>query len=291
MENPFSATYSDTADQELLAAALVGSRVALETLIKRHQHYIYNVALKLVLSPVDAEDITQEVLIKVVTKLAQFRGESNFRTWLYRITFNHFLQMKNHRLESAINTFGDYGDQLDTIADEDLTEQEKAEQQEVIEEAKLGCMNGMLLCLDRHQRLVYVLGELFGVDHTLGAQLLTISPANFRQRLSRARKDLYQFMHRRCGLVNTANPCRCAKKTTGFIKAGWVDPKTRKFNTAYVSKINQVADQKSASLDARLETGYADLLRNQPFQEKEHTQTLLATFLTESRVGDMFNLD
>jgi RNA polymerase sigma factor (sigma-70 family) len=46
------------------------------------------------LSPFDAEDVTQEVLIKVITKLSQFKGKSNFRTWLYRITFNHFLKMK-----------------------------------------------------------------------------------------------------------------------------------------------------------------------------------------------------
>lgn len=57
------------------------------------------------------------------------------------------------------------------------------------------CSTGLLLCLDREQRLVYILGEIFGVSARVGAELLEISPENFRQKLSRARRDLYQFMH------------------------------------------------------------------------------------------------
>ena len=91
--NPFEISYDNSIDLRLIDEALKGSSKSLEQLIKRHQHYIYNVALKMVLSPFDAEDITQEVLIKVVTKLSQFEGKSDFRTWLYRITFNHFLKI------------------------------------------------------------------------------------------------------------------------------------------------------------------------------------------------------
>jgi hypothetical protein len=82
----------------------------------------------------------------------------------------------------------------------------------------------MLLCLDRGQRLVYVLGEIFEVGDAVGAELLEISRDNFRQRLTRARRDLHNFMNEKCGLVDPANPCRCDKKTRGFIQAGYVDP-------------------------------------------------------------------
>lgn len=291
MENPFLNNYSDKSDNELIAQSLVGSKASLEALIKRHQHYIYNVAHKMVLSPYDAEDITQEVLIKVITKLSQFKGESNFRTWLYRITFNHFMQMKKHWLEDNITTFDDYGKQLDYIADSELSTLEKAELKDFIEDAKLGCMNGMLLCLDREQRLVYVLGEIFGIDHNLGSQLLEISKDNFRQKLSRARKDLYQFMNNKCGLVNSNNPCRCHKKTLGLIKAGWVDKDKLKFNTDYIRKICQVAKKKSEDLDSELETKYAMLFKDQPFQEKEHTEKLLFNILRDKNVKAIFNLN
>jgi len=108
MKNPFHTTYNDRDDIELITSAKNGSKSSLEKLIKKHQYYIYNVALKMTLSPFDAEDITQEVLIKVITNLANFKGESNFGTWLYRITFNHFLKMRKYWLEDYITSFSKY---------------------------------------------------------------------------------------------------------------------------------------------------------------------------------------
>jgi RNA polymerase sigma factor (sigma-70 family) len=246
----------------------------LENLIKKHQHYIYNIALKFALSPFDAEDITQEVLIKVITNLGSFRGESNFRTWLYRITFNHFMKMKKNDLENYITTFENYGLELDQMQDSALSDFERAEMHAFIEDAKIGCMSGMLLCLDREQRLVYILGEIFSIDHTIGAGLLVISKDNFRQKLARARRDLYNFMHNKCGLVNQSNPCRCEKKTKSFIKAGWVDKEKLKFNTDYIQTIADIAPQKLDELLSLSDTEYADLFKNQPFQEKTHAEIL-----------------
>ena len=85
---------STPADADLVRRARDGDRNALENLVRRYQRWIYNVALRMVWSPEEARDVTQEVLIKVVTKLATFRGRSSFRTWLYRITANHVLNMK-----------------------------------------------------------------------------------------------------------------------------------------------------------------------------------------------------
>jgi RNA polymerase sigma factor (sigma-70 family) len=291
MSNPFQTSYKDTDDNQLIALAREGSKVALEALIKKHQHYIYNVALKMTLSPFDAEDITQEVLIKVITNLAQFKGESNFRTWLYRITFNHFLKMKKVWLEDYITSFDQYGNELSQMQDTELSDIEKAEIKEMITEANISCMSGMLLCLDREQRLVYVLGEIFGIDHTIGSQMLDLSKDNFRQRLSRARKDLYNFMNNKCGLINKANPCRCDRKTKSFIKAGWVDKDKMKYNTSYLKSICQEAPQKAEELCNLTEMEYAHLFRNHPFQEKEHHQRLFTNLLTDDKITNLFNLN
>src|SRR6202007_3036897 len=94
----------------------------------------------------------------------------------------------------------------------------------LVEEARIGCMTGMLICLDRRQRLAFILGEYFGVTSEVRGEVMEVSPDNFRQLLSRARRDLYQFMNEKCGLVNAANPCRCAKKTRSFMQAGYVEP-------------------------------------------------------------------
>jgi len=67
-------------DQVLIERASSGSRRAIEDLIKKHQDFIFNVAMKLVMDPEDARDLTQEALIKVVTNLSKFQGRSSFRT-------------------------------------------------------------------------------------------------------------------------------------------------------------------------------------------------------------------
>jgi len=291
MKSPFHISYNDQDDLNLIALAKEGSKVALENLVKKHQHYIYNVALKMTLSPNDAEDVTQEVLIKVITNLAQFKGESNFRTWLYRITFNHFLKMKKLWLEDHITSFDAYGKELDQMENVDLSDLEKQEMKELVEEAKLSCMSGMLLCLDREQRLVYVLGEIFGVDHHLGSELLGLSKDNFRQKLSRARRDLYQFMNQKCGLIRKENPCRCSKKTKAFIRAGWVDKDKMKFNTDYIKKIREKVPEKAETLDELTEVDYAPLFLDHPFQEKNHAEKLLENILKDPKVNGLFGFE
>jgi RNA polymerase sigma factor (sigma-70 family) len=87
-------------DQNLVLRARAGDRRALEDLIERHQAWIYNIALRMLFHPQDAEDATQEILIKVVTRLASFEGRSSFRTWLYRIVANHLLNVKRGREEA-----------------------------------------------------------------------------------------------------------------------------------------------------------------------------------------------
>ena len=74
-----------TADLELVCRIKNGDREALESLVMRHQDWVYNIVLRMVYHPEDAEDAAQEVLIKLLTKLSTFEGRSSFRTWLYRI--------------------------------------------------------------------------------------------------------------------------------------------------------------------------------------------------------------
>ena len=95
MFNPFTEVAEDDVDDaDLVEQAKNGDRAALEKLVLRHQAWIYNIAVRMVFQPHDAEEVTQEVLVKVITKLSTFKGESKFRTWLYRIAANHVLNMK-----------------------------------------------------------------------------------------------------------------------------------------------------------------------------------------------------
>jgi len=269
MRNPFTrAAETESEDRELVSRAQAGSREALEQLISRHQPWIYNIVLRIVYLPEDAEDATQEILIKVITKLSTFQGRSSFSTWLYRMVVNHVLNLKRGRAEGASWTFSRYGQSLDGTPDMDLPDPKSvpADVQLLVDEARIGCTTGMLLCLDREQRLVYVLGEIFGVVDGVGADLLETTRENYRQKLSRARRDLHSFMQNQCGLVNTANPCRCAKKTQGFAKAGYLNPEKLLFARERVVRVREVADKTCEDLEG-LDAAYAEIHRDHPFHD------------------------
>ena len=100
----------------------------------------------------------------------------------------------------------------------------------------------------------------------VGAELLEISRENFRQRLARARRELHNFMNDKCGLVNRANPCRCDKKTRGFMQAGWVDPAHLLFARERIQQVREVVPTKSEALTT-LDEQYAAIYRQHPFHE------------------------
>ncbi len=265
MYNPFAEiATTEVSDEALVTQAQNGNWDALEQLVQRHQAWIFNIAVRMVRKREEAEDITQEVLLKVLTKLSTFQGKSSFRTWLYRIVINHILNLKQRHVEV---TFSELGTLMDELPDQTLPDPADVSLPlpVLIEEAKIGCTKAMLLCLDSRQRLVYILGELFGVKSELGAELLDISPSNFRQLLTRARHDLYNYMNNKCGLVNSSNPCRCARKTRSFVERGYIDPNRRQFTRERLGQISALAPARTDEIDSLIEQQHATVFREQPF--------------------------
>src|SRR6201989_1216325 len=126
MSIPFRIPYTDLVDSDLVRLSVDGDKEALQQLVVRHQVFIYNLALKMTKSVEDAEDLTQEVFIKAITALTKFEGKSKFRTWLYRITVNHFLNTKKSKAELKTIDFEAYFNSIDNIPINQLstTEQE-----------------------------------------------------------------------------------------------------------------------------------------------------------------------
>ncbi len=291
-ENPFSGkNYSDEYDQILIAKATSGDRNSLSELVTRHQQYIFNIAMKMINNVEDAEDVTQEILVKLVTSLAKYDAtKGKFRTWLYRITFNHFLNIKKQSYEKVVTSFDVFFNYIDGSPNIDLSEDEEKEMQLEMEESKVACMAGMLMCLDREQRLTYIVGEVFEIDHQLASEIFEVTPDNFRQKLSRARKDLHQWMHNRCGLVNVANPCRCPKKTKGFIQNGWVSPENMKWHSNYSQKIKELSDTKIEEVLTDIDDIYARLYKEHPFKIAKKSEDIIEAIINNDNLRNSFKL-
>jgi RNA polymerase sigma factor (sigma-70 family) len=213
----------------LVQRALRGDRSALEALLGGVRDDVYNLAVRMLWHPADAEDATQEVLLTVVTHLSGFRREASLRTWVLRIAANHLLRTRKRRAERERLTFPIFGAQLAEGLDEPAAVGAEVDETLLVEEVKIGCTQAMLLCLDRDHRLAYVLGSVFGLTGEEAADVLGIEPAAYRKRLQRARERIRSFMAGHCGLVDPANPCRCRRRLGRAIAAGRVDPRNLLF--------------------------------------------------------------
>ncbi|MDH7445975.1 RNA polymerase sigma factor [Aquimarina sp. 2201CG14-23] len=290
MQFPFSKSYSDIEQQNLVKQVIDGNKEALNEIINFHRPFIYNVAWKMCHNPVDAQDLTQEVLIKVITKLGQFNFKSKFRTWLYRIVVNEFLQSKRRKGETQFSDFDDYGERLDQVQNPELSIEEEISYQELSKEMQIQCMSGMIMCLNREQRLIFILGASFGIGHKFGGDIFGISPQNFRIKLHRARKDLFNYMNNKCGLVKKENPCRCPKKAKALKQMGVLDEEKMLFNIKTKTKVKDfVEDNHEEALDDFTAT-YTKLFQQHPVKEDFDKETIINELINNDKLSSYFRL-
>lgn len=288
--NQLGDTYSEEKNLELLKSSLDGNKVALNQLIKIHRPYIFNVAWKFTFDPQDAEDLTQEALIKVITKLSQFKFESQFRTWLYRIVFNEFLLSKRRKGEKQFTDFENQGKRLDSIENATLDENEEKEYEELAKELRYRCLSGMIMCLTREQRLLFIVGETFGVDHNLGSEVFGMTKSNYRVKLHRVRKELINFMQQKCGLMNPKNPCRCGKKAKTMHKNGYLTEDQQFFNVGYKTKVADYAFQNSELVADIVDKKHLELLRDIPAKDSFSKETIVEEIIGTNELLDFFEL-
>lgn len=256
--------------QALVRAAQSGDAAALEHLVLSVRDRVYRLSLRMTSCPADAEDATQEIMIRVITRLSTYRGEAAFTTWVHRIAVNHVLDRSKsaaERLEFTFDSFAD--DLLEGLAASPSTAPDAA----VLErEVQLACTHAMLTCLDRDHRIAYILGEIFEVDSDDGGYICDIPPATYRKRLSRARSRVRSFLTDNCGLVNPSAACHCSKRVDIAVRIGRIDPQrlaftdhTRAVNNEMI-RLHQAADLLRSLPEAHVPASTLDvalhLLRN-----------------------------
>ena len=273
-------------DAELALLAGSGDRAALGELLRSHQQWVFAVAFRFARDPDAAADLAQEALLRIVTRIAQFGGRSSFRTWAWRIVLRTFLNSKRSPSEEKIGGWNDFGDFLDRTGLRDETEVEPPQLRALLsEELRVQCMLGMLLCLDRQQRLVFILGAVLGVPAPSAAALFEWTPVQFRKRLERARADLASFMNDRCGLVNPDSPCRCPKKTAAMVHQGLVDAERLRFVGPRVRLVTDQASSRAASFQSFQNDPYVTPFWTHPNLEGPDMVHLMDQLLEKAGLG------
>jgi RNA polymerase sigma factor (sigma-70 family) len=235
-----------TAIEDIARRALDGNRDAVDALVRELQGDVYRLALRMLWNREDAEDATQEILVRAVTRLSRFDFRSRLKTWVYRIAVNYILDVKKSPVERMHVTFERFAEDLaDGLSSEGPAD---AERSLLVEEVKIGCTLGMLQCLDRSHRLAYVLGEILDLSGPEAADVLQITPELFRKRLQQSRAAIESFTRRYCGLASDTAACVCHRRVPAALRIGRVRPDALDFAStpssfqetrAYVRRLDQ----------------------------------------------------
>lgn len=216
--------------EELVATAAEGSSAALEEIVRRIQDRIYRLALRMLSHPEDAQDASQEILIKVITNLKGFRSEGPFTAWVYRIAANHLKTFRKSRMERFEINWEKARGLVDQAEARGWLSDPPAAPNRVLEiEARLRCTQALLTALDRPHRLAFILGVVMDVSSQEGAYILDISPAAFRKRIFRARAKLKGFLASNCGLFDASNRCCCPGVLANHLHNQWISPENPVF--------------------------------------------------------------
>lgn len=183
-------------ENKLVNKAVKGDNSAFEALMEKHMGIIYNIALRMAANQDDAEDMTQEIMIKIFRSLGSFKGNSKFSTWIYRVAVNTCLdelkKKKNKKhlsLDAEIS--GDDGENQIEIKDDSPSPEKLAEQNELRDMVAAA----VKLLSDEH-RAVIVLRDIRGMSYSEIAGILGCSDGTVKSRISRARAQLKMILEK-----------------------------------------------------------------------------------------------
>lgn len=168
---------NDIEDKALAKKALKGDRQAFELLLSRHYDYMYKIAFKWSQNQSDAQDIVQNACVKLVKALKQYRGDSEFTTWLYQVVLNtakdYFRSQAKHKDPQRISKPSEY----------------KADDK-VLAQQVLDKIND----LPEQEKEALVLVSFKGVSHAEAAKICNCAESTISWRVHEARKKLASLM-------------------------------------------------------------------------------------------------
>lgn len=179
---------SDELVPDLVERAQKGDRAAFDTLVRKHYRQIYRWAMGITGDPDEADDVVQEVLVRLHRRLRSYAGKSQFSTWLYQVTRNTALgqQRKSARRKTLMLGF-----RRNEVGEASLKEHalEQVETSQVV-----GQIRTLFEQLPARQRQVFDLADLQGFEPTEIGQMLGMNPVTVRVNLCKARRSIRSKM-------------------------------------------------------------------------------------------------
>lgn len=271
----------------LIQSALTGDCEAVTELLNEVKDLVFNLSLRMLGNVFDAEDATQEILLKIVTNLAAFKQQSRFSTWVYRIAVNHLITDQKKRSFQEQLTF----DLMQKDLDQPIPTMDgafsKLEEEELSEELKLSCTNIMLQCLSPEERCVFILGTMFKMNSQLASTLLQITPDTYRQKLSRTRKRMGRFLENYCG--HAGGKCDCRRRVPFAIKQHRLDPKRLDYSSLKELTIAEIHQQKKNMEFVDEQTLLFETLSH--YQSAFDSQQFLRALLESKQLSELIKED
>ena len=174
----------DVLEQELISKSKKGDFLAFEILINKYSKQVFNILLRLLGNREDAEDVSQEVFVKVYKKLHTYKGNSQFYTWLFRIAINAGKDhLKKKKWEYPLETLGE--DRFSFPQGHSV-----GPEATVINKEKKELILRALMELKLEQRAIIILRDIQGFSYEEISGILGISIGTVKSRISRTRKTL-----------------------------------------------------------------------------------------------------
>ncbi len=271
----------------LIDKATAGDKESLETLVTSVQDIVFNLSLRMLGTFADAEDATQDILLKMITHLSSFRGDSSFTTWVFSIAANHLKNYKKHMFAHHPLSFEYYGDDIENGKIQDVPDLTQNVEKDILaEELKMSCTNVMLQCLDAESRCIFILGTMFKIDSRVAGDILNMTPEAYRQRLSRIRKKMADFLGQYCGEYG-GGKCKCKNRVNYAIQNHRINPLQMDYVAATEIPMQTMVEVKNAMED--IDDLSQDFSFCKPYQSPERTKHLIREFLGSMQLSIIQN--
>jgi RNA polymerase sigma-70 factor (ECF subfamily) len=178
----------------LLKRAKAGDIESFEVLVKKHQSFIYNVALRVFRNTDDASDMAQEALIKAYKNISNFNEKSSFNTWLYRITINVCIDEQRKRknriaIPLSANKDDDKNSFIENIKDNNYTPEES-----FLRKEEIHALNSAINRLPENHKIIILLRDIKGLGYDEIGDILNIPKGTVKSKINRARQKLKEII-------------------------------------------------------------------------------------------------